>query len=72
MADPDHPRPAALAAHRDLPPPQVHVAAARVMRVVADSGQFPGPDAGRGEHRDDRGVTPLGEAAALAGLVQGR
>jgi hypothetical protein len=26
MPDPDHPRPAALAAHRDLPPPQVDIA----------------------------------------------
>jgi hypothetical protein len=33
----------------------------RIVRIVADPGQLPGPDPGRGEHRDDRGVAPLGE-----------
>src|SRR5580700_3224845 len=44
VADPDHPGPAALAAHGDLPPPQVDVAAPRVARVIRDPGQFLGPD----------------------------
>jgi hypothetical protein len=34
VPDPDHPRPAALAAHGDLPPPQVDIAAPRVTRVI--------------------------------------
>ena len=72
VPDPDHPRPAALAAHGDLPPPQVDIAAPRVTRVIPDPGQLPRPDPGRREHRDDRRVTPLGERAALAGLLQGR
>jgi hypothetical protein len=41
MADPDHPRPAALAADPDLPAPQVEVAGPRVVCVIADPGQPP-------------------------------
>src|ERR1700693_4104623 len=69
VPDPDHPRPAALAADGDLPPPQVDIAAPRVVRVVADPGQLPRADPGRVEHRDDRGGTPLGERAAVAGVT---
>jgi hypothetical protein len=36
MPDPDHPRPAALAAHRDLPPPQVDIA--ELMTRLSDDG----------------------------------
>ena len=52
---------AALAADPDLPAVQVKVAAGGVAGVVADPGQFGEPDAGRGEHRDDRGVAARGE-----------
>jgi hypothetical protein len=75
VPDPDDPRPAALAADGDLALPQVEVAAPGVVWVLADPGQLPGPDpspAGRFEHGDDRGVAALGEAAALAGFLQGR
>ena len=41
VADPDHPRLAALTAHSDLPGPQIQITAARVERVVADPGQLP-------------------------------
>jgi hypothetical protein len=51
---------------------QVKVAAGGVVRVAADPGQLGEPDAGRGEHRDDRGVAARGERPALAGLVQFR
>ena len=70
VADPDDAGLAALAADGDLSPPQVNVAAPRVTGVVAEAGQLGRPDAGRLEHRDDRGVTPLREAAARARLVQ--
>src|SRR5262249_11863521 len=72
MGDPDHPGPTTLAADCDFSPPQVDIAAALVVRVVADPGQLSGPDPGRLEHGDDRSVAPVGEAAALAALVQGR
>src|SRR5271165_6315498 len=70
VADPVDPGLAALAADGDLPLPQVDVAAARVAGVVAEAGQCGQPDAGRLEHRDDRGVTALGERPAGACLVQ--
>jgi hypothetical protein len=70
MGDLDHPRLAALAADGDLPLPQVHVAGLRVVRVIADPGQLRGADTPRLEHGGDRGVSPLGEAAALAGLLK--
>jgi hypothetical protein len=38
--------------------------------VAADPGQLGQADAGRGEHRDDRGVAARGERPALAGLGQ--
>src|SRR5271166_5901004 len=69
VADLDDAVLAALAADGDLPLPQVDVAAPRVAGVVAEAGQLGQPDAGRLEHRDDRGVTPLREAAAGARLV---
>src|SRR5271169_944599 len=70
VADPDDAVLAALAADGDLPLPQVDVAAPRVTGVVADVGQLGQPDAGRLEHRDDRGVAALGEAAAGARVFQ--
>ena len=63
VADADDPVLAALAADGDLPLPQVEV-------TGSQAGQFGQPDAGRGEHRDDRGVAALGEAAARARLFQ--
>ena len=77
VADPDDPGLAALAADGDLPLPQVDVAAPRVTGVMPEAGQLGQPDAGRLEDRDDRGVTPLREAAAgarpgLAGSAPGR
>jgi hypothetical protein len=66
VADPDDPVLAALAADSDLPLPQVDVTALRVTGVVPQAGQFGQPDAGRGEHRDDRGIAALREAAARA------
>src|ERR1035441_9952918 len=72
MADLDGPGGAALAADPDLPALQVKVAAGGVAGVVADPGQLREPDAGRGEHRDDRRVAARGERPALAGLVQFR
>ena len=38
--------------------------------VVPQAGQLSQPDAGRLEHRDDRGVAALGEAAARTGMFQ--
>ena len=70
LADPDDPVLAALAADGDLPLPQVDVAAPRVTGVIPQAGQLGQPDAGRPEHRDDRGVAALGEAAARAGMFQ--
>src|SRR5271169_3962407 len=70
VADPDDAVLAALAADGDLPLPQVDVTAARVTGVVPQAGQLGQPDAGRPEHRDDRGVAALGEAAARTGLFQ--
>jgi hypothetical protein len=64
--------PAALAADGDLALLQVEVAAAGVVRVVADPGQFAGPDPARLEYRDHCGVAALGEGTALAGSFQGR
>jgi hypothetical protein len=61
MADLDRPGRTALAADPDLPAVQVKVAAGGVVGVVADPGQLGQPDAGRGEHRDDRGVAARGE-----------
>src|SRR5580700_8684439 len=72
MADLDGPGRTALAADPDLPGLQVQVAAGGVAGVVADPGQLREPDAGRGEHRDDRGITARGEGPALAGLAQVR
>jgi hypothetical protein len=72
VPDPDHPGPAALATDGDFAVPEIEVAAAAVVRVVEDPGQLRGPDPGRGEHRDDRGVAPLGECPSLAGFLQGR
>jgi hypothetical protein len=62
--------PLTLAADGDLPLPQVDVAAPRVAGVVAEAGQFGQPDAGRLEHRDNRGITALREAAARTRLLQ--
>ncbi len=64
VADPDDPVLAALAADGDLPLPQIDVTAPRVTGVIPQAGQLGQPDAGRPEHRDDRGITALGEAAA--------
>jgi len=61
VTDLDDPVLAALAANHKLPLPQVDV-------IAAQAGQFGQPDAGRGEHRDDRGVAALGEAAARTGM----
>jgi len=69
VSDPDDPRLAALAADGDLALPQVEVAEPGVAGVVADPGQLASPDTGRLEYR---GVAALGEASALAGLLQGR
>ncbi len=63
VADADDPVLAALAADDELPLPQVEVTAAQ-------AGQLGQPDAGRGEHREDRGVAALGEAAARAPPLQ--
>jgi hypothetical protein len=54
---------AALAADGDFPLPQVDVAAPQ-------AGQLRQPDAGRGEHRDDRGIAALRKAPARARLLQ--
>ena len=70
MADPDHPRLTALAAHGDLPGTQIHIATAWIVRVVADPGQIPRTDPACGEHRDDRRIAPLTERPALARLLQ--
>ena len=73
MADLDGPGRTALAADADLPAAQVKVIAGGVVGVVADPGQLGQlgqPDPGRGEHRDDRGVAALGEAAARTGLLE--
>src|SRR5580704_6028457 len=70
VADPDDPVLAALAVDGDLPLPQVYVAAPRVTGVVPQAGQFGQPDAGRLEHRDDRGIAALGEGAARARVFQ--
>jgi len=72
VADLDGPGRAALAADPDLPGVQVKVAAGGVAGVVADAGQFGQVNAGRGEHRDDRGVAARGERPVLAGLAQFR
>jgi hypothetical protein len=40
VTDPDDPRPAALAADRDLPALQVHVTAQRILRVIPDPGEL--------------------------------
>ena len=70
VADPDDAVLAALAADGDLPLPQVDVTTARIPGVVLQAGQLGPPDAGRLEHRDDRGIATLGEAAARTGMVQ--
>jgi hypothetical protein len=70
VADPDDPVLATLAADGDLPPPQIDVTAPRVTGVIPQAGQLGQPDAGRPEHRDDRGITALGEAAARTGMFQ--
>src|SRR5450755_1468114 len=70
MIDPDRPVLAALPADINLPAVQVHVAAARVIPVVADPGQLSQPDARRPEHRHDRRIAPLSERAAPARLLQ--
>jgi hypothetical protein len=64
--------PSALAADGDLPLPQIDVTAPRVIGVVQDASQLGQPDAGGPEHRDNRGVAALGEAAARARLLQPR
>src|SRR5271166_3789186 len=69
-ADLDGPGLAALALDGDLPVPQVHVAAPRVVSVVPDSGQLRQADPGRPEHGDQGGVAALGERAARAGALQ--
>jgi hypothetical protein len=38
--------------------------------VVPQAGQLGQPDTGRFEHRDDRGIAALGEAAARTGMFQ--
>ena len=63
VADLDDPILAALAANHKLPLPQVDVTAAQ-------AGHLGQPDAGRSEHRDDRGIAPLGKAAARAHLLE--
>jgi hypothetical protein len=68
VADLDDPGFAVLAPDGNLPLPQIQVTTLRVLRVVTDSGEFGQPDTGRPEHRDDRGVAALGEAAARTGL----
>ena len=60
---------AALAADGDLPLPQVDVTTARIPEVVPQVGRLGPPDAGRLEHRDDRGIAALREAAARARTV---
>src|ERR1035441_5494176 len=70
--DPDDPVLAALAADGDLPLPQIDVTVPRVTGVVQEAGQLGQPDAGRLEHRDDRGVTALRERPARARLLQPR
>src|SRR3984885_9826666 len=72
IADRDDAWPAALAEDPDLPPVQVQVTTRRVAGAEPDPGQFREPDAGRLEHGQDRGVTPVREAAALACSPQGR
>jgi hypothetical protein len=72
VADLDDPGLAGLPGDPDLPGLQVQVAAGGVARVVADPGQLGEPDAGRGEHGDDRGVAARGERVTVAGLGQGR
>src|SRR5271157_1792791 len=69
-ADLDDPGLAALAVDGDLPVPQVHVAAPRVVSVVPDSGQLRQADPGRPEHGDQGGVAALRERAARAGALQ--
>jgi hypothetical protein len=66
VADPDGTGLAALPGDPDLPGLQVQVAAGGVVRVLADPGQFRQPDAGRLEHRDDRGVAARSERPAPA------
>jgi hypothetical protein len=68
--DPDDPVLAGLAADGDLPPPQIAVTTPRVTGVIPQAGQLGQPDAGCPEHRDDRGITVLGEAAARTGMFQ--
>ena len=70
MGDLDNPHLAALPADGDLPLPQVHIAGLQVVRVISDPGQLGGADAGDLEHGEDRGISPLVDAAALAGLRQ--
>jgi hypothetical protein len=72
IADRDDAGLAALAEDPDLPAVQVQVTVGRVARVVPDAGQLRQPDPGRLEHRQDRGVTPVREAAALAYPAQRR
>jgi hypothetical protein len=72
VVDLDDPILAALPPDLDLPGFQVQVGAVRVARVVADPGQLGEPDAGRPEHRDDRGVAALCERVTPAGLLQFR
>ena len=55
-ADPDNPRPAALAPDRDLPLALVQITTLRILGVVADPGKLREPDASRLEHGDDRGA----------------
>ena len=71
IADRDDPGLAALAEDLDLPPVQVQVTVRWVAGDVPDPGQLREPDAGRLEHGQDRGVTPVREAAALACSPQG-
>jgi len=72
VADLDDAVLAALAADGDLPLLQTDVTAPRVIGVVQDASQLGQPDAGRLEHRDDRGVAALRERPARARLLQPR
>jgi len=70
VADLGGPGGAALAGDPDLPGLEVEVIAGGVIGVVPDRGHLGQPDAGRPEHRDDRGVATLREGAAAAGPLQ--
>ena len=70
VVDLDDPRPAVVAPGGDLPLPQIQIATLGIVGVIPDRGEFGWPDAGRAEHRDDRGGAALGERPARAGAVQ--